>query len=851
MKGKWWLAVAAALCVLLGLGVAQAAEEVDTWQKLETAIGAATGTAQEPAVIVIANTGITAANNTIAVGPNQYVKLTGGAITRGQDFEQSFFRVEANAALTLDVTLDGNQVVQIADGPLVQVDGGELILETNAVLYNNKNEKGKYGGGVELLRGAMTMKGGQIKDNSTQYGGGVLINNDSTFTMLDGVIQDNEAPGTGGGGVCIYDGVFDMRGGTITGNTTAGFGAGGGVLLMENGTFKVQGNVKIDQNSTVVGNKTQNVYLLQGTAIQVTGDLTGSIGVSPQTISAVIAQGNGHTLKQAEARVFFSDDQNYAPVLNNNEVTLTKAVAQVGDQLFNRLNDAIDAALTKNASVILLRSCSLDTAVTLASGKSLTLEGQGTVTVNQFTVGDGASFTLSDRVTLTGTVNEYAVTVEGGGAFTMKGNAAIKNGVKGVSLKKDGTMKVQEDAVVSGNADGATKQNIVMAKGAFITGAGKLFDDARLGVTKAEAVTGSLIAKTDGYTLTEEDALRFTSDDPIYQTVLDNNQIILNTKAFVAQIGDQKYYTLAEAIDAAKGNQKDKDDAPTVITLLADCGLPQPVALAGGDHIKLIGEHKVVGSRFTVQRNASLTLGGKVTLKGGSSGYAVTVEDGGMLRMSADTASIAGGTFGGVYLSSMGSRLILGRDARITDNTIPGGLLPPIPRDVYLAPNAYITVEAPLEDQAQIGVYPGENILVARGTDTTYTISDNDVPYFTPQDPENTNIRFSKNGNAIQVEGKNAVAKIGSKFYYNLHSALVDAQATKDNIIYPTKIELLKDCDFSETTTLESGQNVQLMGSQTQTRQLSRASFVVENGASLTFKSVSYTHLTLPTNSRV
>jgi hypothetical protein len=85
----------------------------------------------------------------------------------------------------------------------------------------------------------------EIKDNNaTTSGGGVFVNNGTTFTMDGGTLQSNKAQY--GGGVIVYGGSFYMSGGIIYGSSaglnsnTATMGVGASLYVFS-GTAQYSG----------------------------------------------------------------------------------------------------------------------------------------------------------------------------------------------------------------------------------------------------------------------------------------------------------------------------------------------------------------------------------------------------------------------------------------------------------------------------------------------------------------------------------------------------------------------------------------------------------------------------------
>jgi hypothetical protein len=220
-------------------------------------------------------------------GGGKTISLTGG--TTG-----SVITVGSGVTLTLrnitfvGLTYDSND----PNGPTTDnnvalikvVDGGKLILENGAVITGNTNANANNnGGGVSVVEGAFTMRGGSISGNNVTQsiygsGGGVSVTGESsTFEMSGGTISGNnteaDSPGYGGGGVYLHQGTFTMRGGTISGNKAIKQ-SGGGVLVYD-GHFYMYGGI-------ISGNKAEwyggGVYVSHFTFIKKPEDGSSSPG---------------------------------------------------------------------------------------------------------------------------------------------------------------------------------------------------------------------------------------------------------------------------------------------------------------------------------------------------------------------------------------------------------------------------------------------------------------------------------------------------------------------------------------------------------------------------------------------
>jgi hypothetical protein len=155
------------------------------------------------------------------------------------------------------------------------VSGGRVTLGNDlTITRGGKRDDVNYGGGVNIsTNSTFTMNGGTITDNASSYQGGALyVRYDSAFIMNGGIISHNSSPRTGGvavntnskftmnggtitnntstysgSGVQIGGGAFDMTGGTISANISDS--EGGGVFVNDNAAFTMSGGV-ISGNTT-------------------------------------------------------------------------------------------------------------------------------------------------------------------------------------------------------------------------------------------------------------------------------------------------------------------------------------------------------------------------------------------------------------------------------------------------------------------------------------------------------------------------------------------------------------------------------------------------------------------------
>jgi predicted outer membrane repeat protein len=170
----------------------------------------------------------------------------------------------------------------------VTVNGGTLEMYDGSAITNNKNgsvEAVNYGGGVYMYQNStFTMYGGEISGNTAaDGGGGVYMQQNSTFTMNGGEISDNSA-GSGGGVLLWYGDTFNMNGGEISWNTATD---GGGVALLNGGTANMSGGI-IKNNTAANGGGVWIGSNVPTTPFNMTGgEITGNEATGDNGIGGV------------------------------------------------------------------------------------------------------------------------------------------------------------------------------------------------------------------------------------------------------------------------------------------------------------------------------------------------------------------------------------------------------------------------------------------------------------------------------------------------------------------------------------------------------------------------------------
>ncbi|MGN0634889.1 MAG: beta strand repeat-containing protein [Acutalibacteraceae bacterium] len=195
-------------------------------------------------------------------------------VKRGDSFSGSFFSVEG--ALTVQGTgentlvLDGGVTSSQTGDALVFVNvDSTLTLEDGVLLQNNTSEDN--GGGLYIDGGTVVMNGGTITGNTALRGGGIY-NHAGFLTANGGTVSGNTASVNGGG--IFSDGKYsetNLAGLTVSGNTA---GNGGGICSVGSPVSMTGGTLSDNTATTGGGIYTNGTFHLAG------GTITGNIAVT-------------------------------------------------------------------------------------------------------------------------------------------------------------------------------------------------------------------------------------------------------------------------------------------------------------------------------------------------------------------------------------------------------------------------------------------------------------------------------------------------------------------------------------------------------------------------------------------
>lgn len=554
----------------------------------------------------------------------------------------------------------------------------------------------------------------------------------------------------------VVGGTFNMYGGNITGNVRTDSGNGGGVLVSY-GIFNMYDG-KITNNSC--GLSGGGVYVERGTFNMSGGEISGNT----------------------------SGEYGGGIELSSSTFTMT------------------DGSISQN------KSKENGGGIDVSAGSTFTMYG-GTITGNTSYIGGGVA------------VEKY-----GNNTFNMNGGAITDNTATNTGSETGGGVYVESDGIF--NVSGAAKitdnkrneeTNNVYLRPETITITGALDKDASIGVTTPSvAVVGSpvTIAKGDGYTLTDDDAARFTSDAGYYPE-LDGTEVKLykNQPQKHPICGETCTHDgihpalvwegITELADATKAGN---------YYLMESVTRPEKTGpLFCNNNVKLcLNGHSITAAHdsyaIMVRNGANFTLtdcgqkSGTITHGSGNKGSGVMVNSGGSFTMyggticgntAADSGSgvivnngssftMYGGSItgnntigdvscGGVYVASNGTFTVSGA-AKIQNNWRNGTLQNGVyvqgsgtASNVGLTPDTTITIGEGLTEEACIGVSKrlpltkADNISMATGATEEldykkiFPLDVNDPYYSVIRDGDgNLSIHLHEHGWKYQLSGDGA-----------------------------------------------------------------------------------------------
>jgi hypothetical protein len=370
------------------------------------------------------------------------------------------FVTEANNRLIVD---GGNKSAEAA---LITVQvNGTFDMPNEVTLQNNQNTGNNIGGGVCVIGGAFTMRGGNITGNSAGEGGGVYVADTGEFTMAGGNIAGNSADAGGG----VYNnGSFTM---------------GGDAVLAQDNYVYLPKDKKIRLDASL--SNIENIRAVIHPEVYPENEGDGEV------VLKVLEEDDGNG-KIAGNYIWFKvkPDDNEVNWSVNNQGNLTMRLynvllkaAQQDFTAYETIQGAIDAAGGGPASIMLIGNIELESAITIDKtvtisglvGDSQAIKRASGLSSDMFTVSSNGVLTLESELKLDGNKDSFeAVTGSlvkvDGGTFTMKSGVTLANNKYSGVCVNTGKF-VMEGGTISGNiADSGG--GVYAAGGAFTMSGG-------------------------------------------------------------------------------------------------------------------------------------------------------------------------------------------------------------------------------------------------------------------------------------------------------------------------------------------------------------------------------------------
>ena len=413
--------------------------------------------------------------------------LLGGAIKNNQ-----------YATLNLNgCTFDGN-VAGAKDG-FDSGNGGAIWNNGNLVLSNVtiRNCKAENGAGIfNDANGSVTMSSDNnetiFTQNTANVNGGAIFSN-GTMTLQH--VNINKNTSTTGNGGAIYvsaKGIVNINTSSFLTENKANQGGG----IYNGGIVTMQGSITANKN-TVGDDVANNIYLVKGKFITVTGNIKGSqIGISVPEMPTVITSGYSTDNSDTAPNTIFTSDNEpdlYSASISENEVSigvpspfyiteegiLRKAIDKLDDVKFQLSNDinitnsTLEIPSGKTVTID-LGGFKMDRGLKArewnTGGQVITVRKDATLNLSNGTLTGGWGGNAGGLVNEKGTANLTDVTITGctgddrGGGICNFGTLTMTGGAITGNTSKDKEKPTGGGGIF--NAEGAT----VSLTGVTITG---------------------------------------------------------------------------------------------------------------------------------------------------------------------------------------------------------------------------------------------------------------------------------------------------------------------------------------------------------------------------------------------
>lgn len=533
------------------------------------------------------------------IGETKYATLADAVAAVPTDGTETTITMLEDADITTALTIANTKNVVIdLNGKTVKNDDSkslaQLVTVNGKLTINDSSEpstgvikntaSAKYVIKTGTAASVLTLNNGTI-ETTTGNGNGAVYGTNGSFVMTGGKII---AAGTGvtsknvtisGGEITATAGQALCAAGTITGGkfTSSNNNA---VYANQSGTLEITGG----EFTGVSSKPTINIYT---TDVKVSGaTLNNGVGFASNATAMLLPGTDDAYLTNTQAEFYDGETLvGYAPIntglFANNKVAgktvkLTEDVATT-----TYINVTKSFTLDLNGHNIACTPAKADATIlikgTTSAPVELTIKGEGQISCADH--GEGCNAIQVGNCT---TLN-----IEGG-EFSVPGDNA---------------------AIYIVNSVASNPSTVTITGGYFESGDGKWIlnckDDAyNTGGAKIVVKGGSFSADPSQF-LSEGEGTNFL--DIEYKPVLDSDgHYSVIARDFVAQIGDVKYETLAEAVEAAQNDE--------TVTLLADATINEMITIADGKAVTVdMNGKNISGSSYFQVTHGKLNLTGEGT----------------------------------------------------------------------------------------------------------------------------------------------------------------------------------------------------------------------------------------------
>jgi hypothetical protein len=297
-----------------------------------------------------------------------------------------------------ELTLSGNNDVRV-----VSISTGKTVSISGMTITNGRLESGEGTGAGILNFGDLILYDVIVSNNtidttqvdSTQRGGGISSENNSSLTVTNSTISGNSAPFLGGGLSVGQNATLNLDSVTIDNNHVTQNDSAGGGIYMSTGVIALLVDITISNNSAYLGGgmRSYSPFLMYNSLIAnnfTTGGFGGGMyitGTQPYTLINVTVSGNSaNSADDAVPLAQGGGINNFASTLDLRNVTITNNTAKgVGGGLTGANVQIENSILAGNTSTL---TTSEDCAGSLNSSGYNLIQVTSGCTINGTTTGN-------------------------------------------------------------------------------------------------------------------------------------------------------------------------------------------------------------------------------------------------------------------------------------------------------------------------------------------------------------------------------------------------------------------------------------------------------------------------------